>query len=194
MILKAILILEVLKFKKKKGLEDYISSEVNPLYNKPAITAPTIGAKMNTQTCCKACPPKNNAGAKLRAGFTEVPVNGIPMMCTNASVKPITIPATAPFSTFLVTPRTVNTNTKVKIISTSIAPTTSKPTLDADPNPFWPSPVAMYPPRLGAELMMTAKRAIPIIAPIHWNTMYISKSFVSNLPSIHIPIETAGLM
>ena len=58
----------------------------------------------------------NNAGAKLRAGLTEVPVNGIPMMCTNAKVKPITIPATVAFSVFLVTPRTVNTNTKVKII------------------------------------------------------------------------------
>ena len=30
----------------------------------------------------------------------------------------------------------LNTNTKVKIISTMIAPTTSIPTLDADPNPF----------------------------------------------------------
>ena len=107
-----------------------------PLNNKPAITAPTIGAKMNTQTCCKAWPPRNNAGAKLRAGLTEVPVNGIPKMCTNARVKPITIPATAPFSAFLVTPRTVNTNTKVKVISTMIAPVTPSPTLDADPNPF----------------------------------------------------------
>ena len=34
------------------------------------------------------------------------------------------------------------------MISTTIAPTAPKPTLDADPNPFWPSPVAMYPPRL----------------------------------------------
>ena len=97
---------------------------------------------MNTQTCSSACPPRNNAGAKLRAGFTEVPVNGIPIMCTKVRVKPITIPATAAFSAFLVTPRTVNTNTKVKIISTIIAPMTSKPTLDAEPNPFWPSPVA----------------------------------------------------
>ena len=106
------------------------------MYKKPAITAPTIGAKINTQTCWRACPPMNNAGAKLRAGLTEVPVNGIPIMCTNAKVKPITIPATAAFSVFLVTPRTVNTNTKVKMISTIIAPTTSIPTLDADPNPF----------------------------------------------------------
>ena len=91
---------------------------------------------MNTQTCWSAWPPKNNAGAKLRAGFTEVPVNGIPIICTNAKVKPITIPAIVAFSVFLVTPRTVKTNTKVKIISTMIAPTTLSPTLDAVPNQF----------------------------------------------------------
>ena len=84
------------------------------MYNKPAITAPTIGARMNTQTCSRACPPMNNAGAKLRAGLTEVPVNGIPIICTNAKVKPITMPAIVAFSVFLVTPSTVNTNTKVK--------------------------------------------------------------------------------
>ena len=42
--------------------------------------APIIGDKMNTHTCSRACPPKNNAGAKLRAGLTDVPVNGIPMI------------------------------------------------------------------------------------------------------------------
>ena len=68
----------------------------------PAMIAPIIGATINTQTCWRACPPMNNAGAILRAGLTEVPVNGIPIMCTNARVKPITIPATAPFSAFLV--------------------------------------------------------------------------------------------
>ncbi len=94
------------------------------MYKIPAITAPITGAKINTQTCCNACPPRKRAGAKLCAGFTDVPVKGIPKMCTNARVKPITIPATAPFSAFLVTPSTVNTNTKVKIISTNIAPTT----------------------------------------------------------------------
>ena len=106
------------------------------MYKNPAITAPTIGAKMNTQTCCNACPPRKRAGSKLRAGLTDVPVNGMPIICTTASVQPITIPATAPFSAFLVTPRTVNTNTKVKMISTIIAPTTPSPTLDAGPNPF----------------------------------------------------------
>ena len=106
----------------------------------------------------------------------------------------MTIPATAPFSAFLVTPRTVNTNTKVNIISTIIAPTTSRPTLDAEPNPFAPNPVVAYPPRLGAQLIITAKIAIPIIAPIHWNTIYIIRSFTSILPSIHIPMDTAGLM
>ena len=106
------------------------------MYSNPAITAPTIGAKINTHTCWRAWPPMNNAGAKLRAGFTEVPVNGIPIICTNANVKPITIPAMVAFSAFFVTPRTVNTKTKVKIISTIIAPTTLRPTADAVPNPF----------------------------------------------------------
>lgn len=78
-ILMVIDIAVVLNFKKVK-LEDYASSEINPLYNKPAITAPTIGANMNTHTCCNACPPRNNAGAKLLAGLTDVPVKGIPMI------------------------------------------------------------------------------------------------------------------
>ena len=78
----------------------------------------------------------NKAGAKLRAGLTDVPVNGIPIMCTNARVKPITIPATALVFSLLVTPRTVNTNTNVKMISVIIAPYKLSPTLDAAPNPF----------------------------------------------------------
>ena len=76
--LRASHILEALRFKKKKRLEDYASSDVKPLNKIPAMTAPTTGARMNTQTCWRACPPRNNAGAKLRAGFTDVPVNGIP--------------------------------------------------------------------------------------------------------------------
>ena len=66
--------LEVLRFK----IEDYASSTLKPLYIKPAIIAPTTGANINTQTCWRACPPINNAGARLLAGLTDVPVNGIP--------------------------------------------------------------------------------------------------------------------
>lgn len=51
---------------------------------------------MNNQSCFKANPPINNAGAKLRAGFTDVSVKDTPRMCTNVKVKPITIPATTP--------------------------------------------------------------------------------------------------
>ena len=58
--------------------------------------APTIGATINAYTCWRATLPMNKAGAKLCAGLTEVPVNGIHKMCTNARVKSITIPATIP--------------------------------------------------------------------------------------------------
>jgi hypothetical protein len=40
--------------------------------------APTNGPTMNTQTCLIASPIKKIAGAKLLAGFTEVPVNPMP--------------------------------------------------------------------------------------------------------------------
>ena len=39
-----------------------------------AKAAPTRGASMKTHTCSKALPPNSNAGARLRAGLTEVPV------------------------------------------------------------------------------------------------------------------------
>ena len=42
-----------------------------------ATTAPTRGATINTHNCSNAATPANNAGPILRAGFTEVPVNGI---------------------------------------------------------------------------------------------------------------------
>ena len=68
---------------------------------------PTNGATINTQTCFNASPPKKIAGAKLLAGFTDVPVKGIPIICTNAKVNPITIPATEPFFSSDVTPNIV---------------------------------------------------------------------------------------
>ena len=48
---------------------------------------------MNTHTCLIASFPMKIAGAKLLAGFTDVPVSGIPIKCTNVRVSPITIPA-----------------------------------------------------------------------------------------------------
>ncbi len=57
---------------------------------------------MNTQTCAigRLFPANSiiSAGPKLLAGFTEVPVNGIPKICTSVRVSPITKPATAAFS------------------------------------------------------------------------------------------------
>ena len=46
----------------------------------------------------------------------------------------------------------------------------------------------------GAEFIKTASIAVPIIAPIHWKMIYITKSFNSILPSIHNPMDTAGLI
>lgn len=73
---------------------------------------------MNSHNCDNASPPWNNAGAMLRAGFTEVPVIGIHTICTNTRDKPITSPAKLP-APFLgsVEPNTTNTKIKVKIAS-----------------------------------------------------------------------------
>ena len=95
-------------------LKNYLLSSVfKNLNTNEAKAEPTNGATINTQTCFKAVPPKNKAGAKLLAGFTEVPVSGIPKICTNVSVKPITIPATEDFLSSDVTPRIVYINTNV---------------------------------------------------------------------------------
>ena len=53
---------------------------------KAAKAAPTNGATMNTQTWCKGSPNNQIAGAKERAGLTEVPVNLIPKICTKVKV------------------------------------------------------------------------------------------------------------
>lgn len=46
-----------------------------------ASAAPTSGATINTQTWASASPPAKIAGAKLLAGFTELPVKGMPIIC-----------------------------------------------------------------------------------------------------------------
>lgn len=78
--------------------------------------APIRGAKINTHTWAKASPPAKNAGARLLAGFTEVPVKGIPIICTKVRVSPITKPAICEVALVEVTPRMVMTNTKVRTI------------------------------------------------------------------------------
>ena len=86
---------------------NYFSLVFKYLYVKAAILEPINGATINTQTCFKATPPKNKAGAKLLAGFTDVPVKGIPIICTKAKVKPITTPATEENFSLEVTPSIV---------------------------------------------------------------------------------------
>ena len=76
-----------------------------------ANTDPTNGATINTHTCFIASYfpiiAITVAGARLLAGFTDVPVKLIPRICTNASVSPITIPATEDFFSSDVTPSIV---------------------------------------------------------------------------------------
>lgn len=55
-----------------------LSVSNNVLPKMAATTPPAMGAKMNTYSCDKASPPAKRAGPKLRAGLTEVPVNGMP--------------------------------------------------------------------------------------------------------------------
>ena len=91
--------------------------EVRNLYIPAAKIPPNSGATIKTQTFVRVAPPTNNAGPKLRAGFTEVPVNEMPNICTKVRDKPITIPETVLLLSFEVTPKIDITKTKVKIIS-----------------------------------------------------------------------------
>ncbi len=59
----------------------------------PAITAPINGATINIHSCARAAPPTKMAGPRLRAGFTEVPVIGMPTRWTSVRVRPIARPA-----------------------------------------------------------------------------------------------------
>jgi hypothetical protein len=74
---------------------------------------PTSGATMNSHTWLSAVPPTMRAGPRLRAGFTDVPVIGIPMRWTTVRVSPITMAAVAAFPSLLVTPRMTKTNSAV---------------------------------------------------------------------------------
>src|SRR5215467_12928414 len=48
---------------------------------------------MNSHTWFKAVPPTISAGPRLRAGFTDVPVIGMPTRCATVSDGPMTTPA-----------------------------------------------------------------------------------------------------
>ena len=90
--------------------------------NKVYIRYNANGATMNNHTCFNASPPIITAGAKLLAGFTDVPVRGIPRICTKVRVRPIIRPAQLDFVESDVTPLIRNTNTKVRITSAKNAP------------------------------------------------------------------------
>ena len=83
-----------------------------------ATIAPTSGATMNSHTWLSAVPPTTSAGPRLRAGFTEVPVSGMPMRCTITSAKPMATPAAPWIAALWVANRT--TITKMAVRTTSI--------------------------------------------------------------------------
>ena len=94
---------------------------------------------MNSHNCDNASPPWNNAGAILRAGFTEVPVIGIHTICTNTRVKPMASPARLPAPYFeSVEPSTTNTKMKVNTASAMNA-------CNISPSPKPLEPVAVGP-------------------------------------------------
>ena len=109
---------------------------------KPAATAPpTSGATMNSHTWLRAVPPTMRAGPRLRAGFTDVPVIGIPMRWTTVRERPMTMPAVAAFAVLLVAPRTAKTKKAVRTTSVRKAPPTLIWIWLAAPQPSAPRPV-----------------------------------------------------
>ena len=64
---------------------------------------------MNSQTWLRAWPPTIRAGPKLRAGFTEVPVSGMPIRCTTTRAMPMARPAAPWMAALWVAKRTTVT-------------------------------------------------------------------------------------
>lgn len=169
----------------------YFSGLVINLYVIAANADPINGAIINTHTCFNASPPAITAGARLLAGFTDVPVNFIPIICTNANVSPITIPATDDFFASDVTPNIVNMNTNVKIISTIIAPIMLIPTADNEPYPFDPSMLVDASNILVFDIIRYSI-PIPKNAPSTCDITYPIKSFTDIFLFINIASDTAG--
>src|SRR5437764_607630 len=88
-------------------------------YTNAASAPPTSGATMNSHTCDSALCPTMTAGARLRAGLTDVPVSGMPIKCTIVRATPIARPAGPGEPTRLVA--TSTTVTKMKVSTTSVA-------------------------------------------------------------------------
>ena len=96
---------------------------------------PVRGATIKSQSWEIALPPSKSAGPMLRAGFTDVPVMGIHMICTRTSVNPMTRPASLPAPFFLsvapsATRTKINVNTVSAIKACNISPS-PKPLLAA---------------------------------------------------------------
>jgi hypothetical protein len=103
------------------------------MYTATPRTAPTSGAMRNSQSWLSAWPPTSTAGPKLRAGFTDAPSMGIPMMLTRASARPTTMPATGALASLRVAARTTSTNTEVRTTSVRNAPPPEECSSDSPP-------------------------------------------------------------
>jgi hypothetical protein len=89
----------------ESGYAGELESSNRYFHTTAAITAPMTGATINTQSCASAVPPATRAGPRLRAGFTDVPVIGMPTIWMPASANPIGIPADPAGAFLLVTPK-----------------------------------------------------------------------------------------
>ena len=78
---------------------------------------PIIGATMKSQSCARASPPTNTAGPRLLAGFTDVPVIGMPTRCISTRVKPMATPANPLGASLWVAPKIANRNMAVSTTS-----------------------------------------------------------------------------
>ena len=77
---------------------------------------------MNSQTWASGSPPANSAGPSERAGFTDVPVRGMPIRWTAVRPRPMARPAKPGAAALPVTSRITRTNAKVSSASRTNAP------------------------------------------------------------------------
>lgn len=107
-----------------------------------AMSPPIMGAIQNSQSWLRAVPPTMTAGPRLLAGFTDVPVIGMPTRWMRTRLKPIGIPA-KPFGTFsLVEPKITRRKMKVNATSAMNPEAIGNPPGEAAPYPFCPKPSA----------------------------------------------------
>ena len=135
-----------------------------------------------------ASPPCSRAGAKLLAGFTDVPVNGIPTKWISTNVSPIINPAIVLCSFFFVTVNIIITKKNVKTVS--IIKAIGIETLVS----FGSIPPYALAPRVLKLPRHSAKTNDPANAPSICEIMYARQSFLSILLSIKVAIVTAGLI